>query len=404
MPWLEKRGEKYRVKFRYGGESFQVALATDDPVTAAGDLARIKENLRLLNRGRLELPPEADVGLFLLSDGKLAQKPALEKVLTVGGLSRLYSEQFTTGAKEANTREVEAIHLAHVARLLGKDTQLARVTAAVLQGYADRRCRESYRGRPIKPQTVKKELATFRTVWGWGHRQGHVLAPYPAALVVYAKGGEKSPFRTFKDIQDILSRGTHSKEEVRELWGGLFLSTEEVAEVLGYVRTHTRSPWLYPFFVAAAHTGARRSELLRARVEDFDFENRVLLVREKKKSRTKETFRTVDMTGLLADVMAEYFRSKHPGGRYAFSLSADEPIAPGTSTESFRWVMRKSKWNVMKGFHVFRHSFASNMAAAGVDEHVIAGLMGHLTEDMRKRYRHLFPKQRRSAVASVFGE
>jgi site-specific recombinase XerD len=65
--------------------------------------------------------------------------------------------------------------------------------------------------------------------------------------------------------------------------------------------------------------------------------------------------------------------------------------------------MRKSKWKVLRGYHVFRHSFASNLAAAGIDEHVIAALMGHLTAEMRARYRHLFPSQRRAAVASVFG-
>jgi hypothetical protein len=29
--------------------------------------------------------------------------------------------------------------------------------------------------------------------------------------------------------------------------------------------------------------------------------------------------------------------------------------------------------------------------------------MGHQTEEMRKRYRHLFPDQQQAALASVFG-
>ena len=72
MPWLEKRGEKYRVKFRYAGRNHQVALGTADPGRAERDLARLEENLLLLERGRLELPDGADVGRFLLSDGKAA--------------------------------------------------------------------------------------------------------------------------------------------------------------------------------------------------------------------------------------------------------------------------------------------------------------------------------------------
>ena len=69
----------------------------------------------------------------------------------------------------------------------------------------------------------------------------------------------------------------------------------------------------------------------------------------------------------------------------------------------FKSALRNSRWKVLRGYHAFRHSIASNLAAAGIDGHVIATLMGHLTAEMRARYRHLFPSQRRAAVASVFG-
>jgi integrase len=57
---------------------------------------------------------------------------------------------------------------------------------------------------------------------------------------------------------------------------------------------------------------------------------------------------------------------------------------------------------VVRGFHVFRHSFASNLATEGVDQRFIDEWMGHQTEDMRKRYRHLFPKKK-EAFLKVFG-
>lgn len=62
-----------------------------------------------------------------------------------------------------------------------------------------------------------------------------------------------------------------------------------------------------------------------------------------------------------------------------------------------------SKWSVLRGYHVMRHSFASNLAAAGTDQRVIDELMGHTTEEMRKRYRHLFPEQKDAAVLGVYG-
>ena len=52
------------------------------------------------------------------------------------------------------------------------------------------------------------------------------------------------------------------------------------------------------------------------------------------------------------------------------------------------------------GFHTYRHSFASNLAAMGVDPRIVDLWMGHQTEAMRKRYLHLFPKDRKSVIES----
>ena len=60
----------------------------------------------------------------------------------------------------------------------------------------------------------------------------------------------------------------------------------------------------------------------------------------------------------------------------------------------------KGKRNWFKvGFHTYRHSFASNLAARGVDQRLIDRFMGHSTS-VRERYQHLFPKDRRSAIES----
>ena len=55
---------------------------------------------------------------------------------------------------------------------------------------------------------------------------------------------------------------------------------------------------------------------------------------------------------------------------------------------------------MIRGWHTFRHSFASNLARAGVDQRIIDSWMGHHTE-IRLRYQHLFPDRRRSAIESL---
>jgi integrase len=393
----------YRIRFRFAGREYFRSLKTRDRRDAENLLGRADETLRLLERGRLELPDGADVGVFILSDGKLNQKPTSEKPLTLAELFAAYAERFTSGAKEASTRKVERIHAAHVTRVLGPRAVLAQMTTGTIQGYVDTRSEERYRGRRIRPQTIRKEVATLQTVWNWATRQGLVGAVCPARGVTFPKGQDKPPFRTYDQIAAIVARGGLTDPQIRELWDGLFLDTDQVAEAIEFVRARSASRWLYPFLVVCAHTGARKSELLRTRVEDYDFAAGIVLVREKKRSRERETFRTVDMTLLVTRVMREYFASRHPGGPFAFAVRCDEPVSVGKAQKTFRRAFRTGKWQVLRGFHVFRHSFASNLAAAGVDPRVIDDLLGHQTEAMRKRYRHLFPAQRKRAVESVYG-
>jgi hypothetical protein len=75
MPWLEKRGGTYRMKFRFGGKVRQAALKTGDEVAARTALAKFEETISDVLRGRLKLPDGADVALFLISDGKLDKRP-----------------------------------------------------------------------------------------------------------------------------------------------------------------------------------------------------------------------------------------------------------------------------------------------------------------------------------------
>ena len=158
-------------------------------------------------------------------------------------------------------------------------------------------------------------------------------------------------------------------------------------------------------FVFVAHTGARRSEILRSQPDDFDFHSQTVLIREKKKSRTKAiTYRRVPMSNLLCDVMRTWIDNR-PEGQFTIcngSLTTC-PTSPFEAHDHFKRTLRGSKWERIRGFHVFRHSFASNLAAASVDQRIIDEWMGHQTEEMRRRYRHLFPEQQRQAIDLVFG-
>ena len=79
-----------------------------------------------------------------------------------------------------------------------------------------------------------------------------------------------------------------------------------------------QQPFLYPMVVMAAHTGTRRSELIRgSRLADFDDES--VVIRERKRSKTQHTVRRVSLSPVLKDVMREWFKV-HPGGPYTFAM------------------------------------------------------------------------------------
>jgi len=52
-------------------------------------------------------------------------------------------------------------------------------------------------------------------------------------------------------------------------------------------------------------------------------------------------------------------------------------------------------------WHVLRHSFASNLASAGVDQRKIDRWMGHST-DVRLRYQHLRPEDQQEDIAVLY--
>jgi integrase len=227
-----------------------------------------------------------------------------------------YHERLPPGRKEPSTLEGERLHVRHFQRHLGVHRVVQSITKADLQEYVARRLKERHRGRPIRPDTIRKELVTFRMLWNWGVEEGLLAGRTPTKHVVLPLVDEKPPFMTRSEIEAVIKRGGLTDEEQASLWKALFLEREEVSELLEHAKRFARSAVAYPMLVFAAHTGARRSEIVRARIDDLDLRARTVLLREKKKSRTKAmTFRRVDMSPLLERVVIGSRKVQRPAPR-----------------------------------------------------------------------------------------
>jgi integrase len=226
------------------------------------------------------------------------------------------------------------------------------------------------------------------------------------------KPDEKLPFHTWAQIEAAIKKGGLTEIEIGELWDSLFLGEKEVQELLAWVKENAEHPFVYVMFAFTAFTGARRSEVIRSQVRDFQPENGLVLIREKKRRHDVSiSFRRVQLHAQLKEIMAEWF-DNHPGGTYTictppnFQRSKKKSDFPQPLTESqahdhFKRALANSKWKVVRGFHVLRHSFASICAMKGIHQSIIDSWLGHQTEAMRDRYRHLFPEETRRAMDSV---
>jgi integrase len=435
----------YRIMFRFGQPTrqFQKSLKTTSEKKAESEKGRIESFLRAIEQGYVTVPPNADFWTFVFSGGKLGEKPSVQDVLTLEMLFARYEEQMPPGTMEENSLGTFRLHKRHLLRILGGKEPAPGLKTADLQAYVNKRAREKYRGRPIKHKTIQKEVATFRAVWNWGELHELLAGPAPVRGLKYEKGEPRPPFMTWGEIEGRISRGGLDAKQTEELWECLFLDKQQTAELLAYVKEHATESFVYPMFVFVAHTGARRSEMCRSQVEDLDFENNQVCIREKKRDRSvKLTFRHVEMSPLLREVMQAWLKDGHPGGPYTFCQGevvarsrkrsrttghkgdktrattlkgrlagvreraerpGQEPLTRNEATHYFKQTLAGGKWEVVPGFHVFRHSLASNAAAAGVRQEVIDRWLGHQTEEMRKRYRHLLPKEKQEAISKVFG-
>ena len=155
----------------------------------------------------------------------------------------------------------------------------------------------------------------------------------------------------------------------------------------------------------------RRGEILRLRWTDVDFTGQVIVARSRKQSRQRqETLREINLHPELVEILINHKKKQSSGQHVLINGTSNQPLRNDQASASFRRLLEKTRWErempsgkkkVVIGFHTFRHSFASNLAIQGVDQRIIDKWMGHTTEEMRKRYQHLFPQKLSEGIRTL---
>ncbi|MEM9944199.1 MAG: tyrosine-type recombinase/integrase [Planctomycetota bacterium] len=411
MASLESRDGNFRAVFRLEGEKVARSLGTKNQRTANVRFAQVEQRLEQYKLGRLAIPSGCDPVEFILNGSKkplaAPKRKAFRQSVTIKGAWVVFKEALPDNTLEETTLGGMDTHVAHLTRLIGKTVKLSDIDKPSLQRYIDKRSKEAGRyGRNVSVQTIKKELRTFSTIWNWMIEEKLVSHAFPSKKLRYPKFHEKPPFQTWKQIESRVKRGGLTEFQIKELWGSLFLDVTQVKAALAHAKTNARQPVIYPMLCFAAYTGARRSDILRSEIDDLDFASSVITIREKKRCRGKLSTRTVPMQADLKKVLKEWLKT-HPGSNFTFAdtkngVTKASGISNDQASNFFEKTFTKSKWEVLHGWHLFRHSFYSNFAAAGIEQRVINDWVGHQTVEMVRRYRHLFPSRQQEAIAAVF--
>ncbi len=442
MASLQNRNGSYRIFFEYRRKQRVFTVGRVAEAEARSKAEQVDYLLMRLAQGLIELPAGADIVEFVRHDGKVnltkegAVAPAGKP--TLGSLRDRYLETHSNGTLEERTLDGIRLHFRHLTSALGEAFPIGELALADLQGYVDRRSRAKGARGKLSPATIRKEIVTLRTAWNWGVKMGLVPGKFPSAGLRYPKRDAKPPFQTRAEIER--QQGGLTPKERAELWDALYLTLPEIADLLAHVGSRAGHAWIHPLVATAAYTGARRSELLRMRVSDVDFEGGVVTIREKKRSHSERTSRRVPLSSALASILREWV-AVHPGGPWLFCQAGEvgrskkrsrttghqsgdgrpktlggrlktvrnregvgvTPLTKDEAHDHLKRTLAGSPWAVVRGYHTLRHSFISACASRGVDQRLIQEWVGHLTSEVHKRYAHLYPSVQADALRSVFG-
>jgi len=172
------------------------------------------------------------------------------------------------------------------------------------------------------------------------------------------------------------------------------LSPDEVVRI---VKAAEAEPFYKAFFLCLYALGFRFSEVRFLKMENFDFENSVVKVRQKGGSEKMEPIsgQVIEAVRDLAELwpMAP--------GEYLFKLrKTGKPI--GDIRSAIKRICHLA--GIIKHVtpHTFRHSIATHLMGAGVNASIVQRFLGHAQITTTQFYSHVFDRPFKTSTGFIF--
>lgn len=267
MAALQERNGSYRVLFQYNGRQLSLPVGKVSREEALAEKGKVENLLLRLEQRFATIPPGLSIVEYLKFDGRpLAPQLPEAKAIKLSLLKDKYVAA-NKASLEPTTLGTLAVHFKHLEKGLGASFHINKLKLADLQDYVNQRAKaKGKNGRTLSATTIQKEINTLRTAWKWGSKNGYVSGPCPCDGLRYPRVTEKPIFMTRAEIERHIAAGDLDEATKAELWGSLYLTIPETKKFLKHIKSRALQPFLYPAVCFVAYTGARRSEMLRARV------------------------------------------------------------------------------------------------------------------------------------------
>lgn len=330
-----KHGKRYTAQIRVGSHSEAKTFSTK---TAAKDWAK-KREIELKEKPHLAASEAHRHTLAAAIDRYLAD----------------YLPKKSASMVDHQTRQLAWWKVEH------GDLPLSLVQAPLLVEARDRLARSpKQRGEgTLSPASVNRHLAAISTVLGLAYKEWHWISTNPMEAVKKLKeNNERTRY---------LDDAGENNELVRLL---------EACRI-------SESPYLYEYVLLVLTTGGRRNEVLGLTWDRVDLKAGTVTF-----DRTKN--KSIRRVAIGAEIV-ELLRTRQGIGKALVFPSPNDPSQPVDIRSAWETALRRAGIQDFR-IHDLRHTAASYLAMEGASSVELAGVLGHKTLSMVKRYSHLSPE------------